>query len=87
MEASGTVERQALEREPLPTQASEAPARRTTDPRFRLGVMSAVSLGAAVRLRYLFHGAPAIVSSDGFIYAWQASRIADSLSPGPVPPP
>jgi Dolichyl-phosphate-mannose-protein mannosyltransferase len=55
------------------------PALDTADAGFWVGVAGAVALGAAVRFTYLFHGAPEVVHSDGFLYHYEALRLADGL--------
>jgi 4-amino-4-deoxy-L-arabinose transferase-like glycosyltransferase len=63
----------------------KAPASRTGDAgaawdaRFWIAVAAAVALGAVVRFRYLAHGAPVWVHSDGSTYWGEALRIADGL--------
>jgi Dolichyl-phosphate-mannose-protein mannosyltransferase len=49
------------------------------DAQFWLAILSAVGVGATVRITYLFHGAPALVLGDGFTYHFEALRIADGL--------
>jgi 4-amino-4-deoxy-L-arabinose transferase-like glycosyltransferase len=58
---------------------STADADTGRDARFWLSVGSAVAVGTVVRFTYLFHGAPALVHSDGFTYHHEALRIADGL--------
>jgi 4-amino-4-deoxy-L-arabinose transferase-like glycosyltransferase len=50
-----------------------------SDSRFWLCVLSAVALGAVIRLTYLFHAAPTLVWGDGFDYHHSAHRLADGL--------
>jgi hypothetical protein len=58
-----------------------APARRglSADPWFWAAVMAAVGVGAVVRLTYLFHGAPTLVLSDGFLYHIESLGLADGM--------
>jgi 4-amino-4-deoxy-L-arabinose transferase-like glycosyltransferase len=49
------------------------------DARFCVAVTAAVAVGAVVRFRYLAHGAPVLVHSDGGTYWGEAVRIADGL--------
>src|SRR4029450_7517122 len=55
------------------------PAVTRADPRFWLGIATAVALGAAVRFAYLLHGAPEMPLSDGFTYHLSALRLADGF--------
>jgi hypothetical protein len=49
----------------------------SADVRFSLAIAAAAGVGAVVRFTYLFHGAPTVVLSDGFIYWGEALQIAD----------
>lgn len=77
--ADSSVDTAALEREPRP--AGPATERRRWDPdsQFRLGLASAVAVGAIVRFVYLYRTAPALVLGDGYDYHLSALRLADGL--------
>jgi 4-amino-4-deoxy-L-arabinose transferase-like glycosyltransferase len=79
LDTSATVKRRKRELEARPTRALRTPPGPKTDGGFWLGVASAVAFGAAVRIVYLFHAAPAFVFGDGFSYSLEALRIADGL--------
>ncbi|HXC50304.1 MAG TPA: glycosyltransferase family 39 protein [Candidatus Limnocylindrales bacterium] len=49
------------------------------DARFRVGVLAAVALGAAVRLTCVFTDGRPFVGGDGFSYSVEALRLADGL--------
>jgi 4-amino-4-deoxy-L-arabinose transferase-like glycosyltransferase len=53
--------------------------RLTADARFWLAIAAATGVGAVVRFTYLFHGAPTLVVSDGFLYHIEALGLADGL--------
>jgi 4-amino-4-deoxy-L-arabinose transferase-like glycosyltransferase len=74
-----TVESEELERKPRLVGAPVRHSFASPDARFRLGVVSAVALGAAARFVYLFLGAPSSVGGDGFDYHFSALRLADGL--------
>ena len=58
---------------------SPPPQDPTPDSRFRLGVLAAVGLGAAIRFTYLFAAAPTSVGGDGLDYHLSARRLADGV--------
>jgi len=47
--------------------------------RFRLGVLAAIAVGAAIRIAYLFGDGGASAGGDGFFYSLDALRVADGL--------
>lgn len=77
LDTSATVDGEKPEREAPAKQVPATHPGVNADARFWLGVTSAVAFGAAVRLVYLFHAAPALVLGDGFSYHLEALRIAD----------
>jgi hypothetical protein len=74
-----TVESPTLTSDARLARERARPALDTADAGFWLGVAGAVAVGAAVRFTYLFHGAPVVVRSDGFLYHYEALRLADGL--------
>jgi len=80
MEAAERAPTAVADPEPEARSAGEpAPRERNADRRFRLGVLAAVGLGAAIRFTYLLTVAPTFVGGDGLDYHLQARRLADGL--------
>jgi hypothetical protein len=73
------IDSPALAHEPNTSGTSGRTAVWRANSRFWLGLTSTVAIGAAIRLAYLFHGAPKLVLSDGFTYHHSALRLADGL--------
>jgi 4-amino-4-deoxy-L-arabinose transferase-like glycosyltransferase len=62
-----------------PSRAEARPWLASANGRFWLGISAAVVVGTAIRVAYLFHGAPALPLGDGLDYHLSAHRLADGL--------